>query len=106
MALNNFHTLLRELDNIPLHPINLTNTVKTYKEKISQLPKNIAPYLKRYGAAVPFAAGVALYVGGMAHMTLYYPEDRMGFWYMLAGTLMMAGTTFATILYEKVKKNE
>jgi uncharacterized membrane protein YraQ (UPF0718 family) len=73
MPPNNFQNLFCELDNVAFSAKNLViNEFKECKEKISQLPKNIIPYVKRYGPyVVPYAIGAALSVGTLASLIIY-----------------------------------
>jgi uncharacterized membrane protein YraQ (UPF0718 family) len=73
MLPNNFQNLFCELDNVAFSAKNLViNEFKVCKEKISQLPKNVIPYVKRYGPyVVPYVIGAALSVGTLASMIMY-----------------------------------
>jgi len=114
MLTNNFQILLNELDNVSFSVKNLVNNAKKYKEKISQVPKNIIPYVKRYGptvalcaGATAFCAGAILYSSNIAYMAAHPMQSNVAETYAATkGAIIMIASTLSLVplaAYQKTR---
>lgn len=108
MIPTNYQTLLNELDSIsPKTLINgIKNKVEKYTEKISQPPKNIMHYIRRYGPSVAFCAGCAafpigagLYSTNLAYMGAHQMQPNVTEMYEATkGAFIMIASTLTLVI--------
>ena len=108
MIPNNFQSSFNELDNISFSAKNLVvNDVKEYKQRISQIPKNVISYVKRHEDTlvfVSFTSGIIATVGGLSYAGSMYPENAAtGALIAGAGILTAYVSTLASVFMEKLK---